>query len=132
MPRVPRHPFAAKRAKELRAKLTDTETILWYHIRYDIPGRWRRQDPIGRYICDFVCYRFRLVVELDGEQHLDSAHDRRRDSFLRSHGFEVLRFWNDEIYRELEDVLEAIHCAVEENPRRRSNPPPRPAGGTPP
>ncbi len=93
MPRLPRHPF---------------------HIRYDIPGRWRRQEPIGRYICDFVSYRFRLVVELDGEQHLDSVHDQRRDAFLSSQGFAVLRFWNHEIYRELDDVLEAIFFAAQE------------------
>ena len=113
-PRLPRHPFAARRAKELRADLTDAETILWFHIRYDIPGRWRRQEPIGRYICDFVSYRYRLVVELDGEQHLDSVHDQRRDAFLSSQGFAVLRFWNHEVYRELDDVLEAIFFAAQE------------------
>ena len=127
MPRVPLHPFAAKRAKELRAESTDAETILWYHIRYDIPGRWRRQVPIGRYICNFVCYRFRLVVELDGEQHLDSARDRRRDAFLRSEGFEVLRFWNDEIYKEVDEVLEAIYVTVLARSREQLDPPPRPA-----
>ena len=97
MPRVPRHPFAAKRAKELRAELTDAEVILWHHIRFDVPGRWRRQEPVGRYICDFVSYRCRLVIELDGDQHFDSAHDLRRDAFLRSQGFEVMRFWNEEV-----------------------------------
>ncbi len=130
MPRVPRHPFAARRAKQLRANLTDAEVILWQHLRFDLPGRWRRQEPIGRYICDFVSYHSRLVVELDGDQHFDSAHDRTRDSFLRSQGFRVMRFWNGEIYTELEEVLEAIYFAVEDRSRQRPDPPPRPAAGT--
>jgi very-short-patch-repair endonuclease len=97
MTRFPRHPFAARRAKQLRADLTDAELILWQRLRWDLPGRWRRQEPLGRYICDFVCYQSRLVVELDGDQHVGSVHDRKRDAWLRSQGFEVLRFWNEDV-----------------------------------
>jgi very-short-patch-repair endonuclease len=119
MPRFPRHPFAQRRAKQLRADLTDAELILWQRLRWDLPGRWRRQEPLGRYICDFVSYQSRLVVELDGEQHVDSAHDRKRDAWLRSQGFEVLRFWNEEVYKELDDVVEVIFFAIEERSRPR-------------
>ena len=92
--------------------MTDAELILWNRIRSDLPGRWRRQEPLGRYICDFVCYRYRLVVEVDGDQHAESSHDRRRDAFLHSLGFQTLRFWNDEVYEELDDVLDVIYFAI--------------------
>ncbi|MEN8235425.1 MAG: DUF559 domain-containing protein [Actinomycetota bacterium] len=114
MPRFPRHPFAERSAKELRTKLTEAEALLWYHIRHDIPAKFRRQEPIGRYVVDFVCYRHRLIVELDGGQHLDSEHDRVRDAWLRSQGFRIMRFWNDEVLNETDDVLEAIYLAVTE------------------
>jgi len=112
MPRFPRHPFAEKRAKELRRNLTNTEALLWYHIRHDIPAKFRRQEPIGGYICDFVCYQYRLIVELDGSQHAGSDHDIRRDVWLRSQGFHVLRFWNDEVMRNCDEVLDTIYNAV--------------------
>ncbi len=116
MPRFPRHPFAERRAKELRRKLTEAEALLWFHIRSDIPAKFRRQEPIGRYICDFVCYRHRLIVELDGGQHLDSEHDRIRDAWLRSQGFEIIRFWNEDVLHHTDDVLEAIYNAVQTRP----------------
>ena len=112
MPQFPRHPFAEKRARELRRQLTEVEALLWYHIRHDIPAKFRRQEPIGRYICDFVCYQHRLIVELDGSQHADSIHDVRRDAWLRSQGFTVLRFWNDEVLRKCDEVLDTIYNAV--------------------
>jgi len=110
MPRFPRHPFAERRAKELRRNITDEEALLWYHIRSDVPAKFRRQEPVGRYICDFVCYHPRLVVELDGGDH-DPEYDRVRDAWLRSQGFEVLRFSNYEMKFETESVLEAIYLA---------------------
>ena len=116
MPRFPRHPFAEQRAKELRRDLTEAEALLWYHIRHDVPAKFRRQEPIGGYICDFVCYRYRLIVELDGSQHADSAHDTRRDAWLRSQGFTVLRFWNDEVMQTCDEVLETIYNAVVTDP----------------
>ena len=126
MPRFPRHPFAERRAKELRKSLTDEEALLWYHIRSDVPAEFRRQEPIGRYICDFVCYHPRLVIELDGGDHDDSDHDRIRDAWLRSRGFEVLRFGNYEMTHETEAALEAISIAVEELSSRDSS---CPSGG---
>ena len=110
MPRFPRHPFAERRAKALRKSLTDEEALLWYHIRSDVPAKFRRQEPIGRYICDFVSYHPRLVIELDGGDH-DADYDRGRDTWLRSQGFRVLRFSNYEMEYETEAVLEAIYLA---------------------
>jgi very-short-patch-repair endonuclease len=118
--------LCAKRAKELRADLTDAEVILWQNLKFDFPGRWRHQEPIGRYICDFVSYRSRLVLELDGDQHFDSVHDQIRDAFLGSQGFEVMRFWNEKVYKELDEVLETIYFAVQDRSPPSSDPPPRP------
>jgi very-short-patch-repair endonuclease len=116
MPRFPRHPFAEQRAKELRRNLTDSEALPCCHIRHDIPAKFRWQEPIVGYICDFVCYTRRLIVELDGSQHADSVHDVRRDAWLRAQGFTILRFWNDEVMRECDDVLHTIYNAVVDAP----------------
>lgn len=73
--------------------------------------RFRRQAPIGRYIVDFVCFGQSLVVEVDGGQHGFAAgvnDDTRRDSFLKSEGFRVLRFWNSDVDRNITGVVETI------------------------
>ncbi|BDP43163.1 hypothetical protein DAETH_31320 [Deinococcus aetherius] len=75
---------------------------------------FRRQEPIGRYVVDFVCYPARLVIELDGSQHLNSEADRVRDEALNADGFQVLRFWNNEVRANLEGVLERIRATFTE------------------
>jgi very-short-patch-repair endonuclease len=72
--------------------------------------KFRRQEPIGNYIVDFVAYDKRIVIELDGGQHAEEEKekDRRRDEWLNSQGFRVMRFWNNEVLENLEGVLEAI------------------------
>jgi crossover junction endodeoxyribonuclease RuvC len=70
---------------------------------------FRRQHPYGDYIVDFACLERRVMVELDGSQHCDAApYDEKRSRFLRLAGFKVLRFWNNEVFDELEGVLEVI------------------------
>ena len=77
------------------------------------PGaRFRRQVPIGPYIVDFACFQQRLVVEIDGGQHLGDARDETRDAWLEEHGFRVLRFWNHEVLKNPEGVLEMIAARV--------------------
>ena len=102
-------------AKVLRANQTDAELRLWYHLRAHrfLNLKFKRQKPIGHYIVDFVCIEMRLVIEVDGGQHADSAADVRRDAWLRERGFTVLRFWNNEVMQELDGVLEKIRLAVE-------------------
>ena len=79
--------------------------------------KFRRQEPIGRYIADFVCFKARLIVELDGSQHLDqSEHDAVRDAWLQSQGFVVLRFWNNEWDSQPEAVAERIWCTLSPTP----------------
>jgi very-short-patch-repair endonuclease len=98
-------------ARNLRQKLTDAERVLWARLRRrQLAGlKFRRQHVIGSYICDFVCPEAGLVVELDGSQHVDAAaYDARRDAFLRSRGFRVLRFWNSHVLTETDSVVETI------------------------
>ncbi|MBS7459040.1 endonuclease domain-containing protein [Coralloluteibacterium stylophorae] len=105
-----RHPHLTPRARTLRRNMTDAERRLWSRLRANqLAGhRFRRQHPLGPYIVDFACIESRLVVELDGGQHLDSPADARRDAWLRQHGFHVLRFWNDDALLRTDAVLEHI------------------------
>jgi very-short-patch-repair endonuclease len=75
--------------------------------------KFKRQLSIDAYIVDFVCLRHRLIVEADGGQHAESAHDVRRDAYLKAHGFRVLRFWNNDILNNEEGVLTSILHALE-------------------
>ena len=76
-------------------------------------AKFRRQHSIGPYICDFACVEVRLVVELDGSQHVEqSEYDARRDAFLRSNGLRILRFWNNDVLIRTEAVLETIYEAL--------------------
>ena len=101
------------RARALRRKLTNAETILWSHLRHGIAGaRFRRQHPIGPYIADFACIRARLVIEIDGATHSSDAerrHDARRKAYLHSRSWQIIRVTNDEVYRSLPAVLEFIY-----------------------
>ncbi len=76
-------------------------------------AKFKRQEQIGNYIVDFVCFGARLVVEADGSQHADSEADQTRDLWLGSQGFRILRFWNNDILSEAEAVAEAILAALQ-------------------
>ena len=94
--------------------MTEAERHLWRHLRlYSLGVQFRRQVPIGAYVVDFACLRRRLIVELDGGQHLLSPEDQSRDAWLQEHGFRVLRFWNHDVLGNVEGVLETIRAAVE-------------------
>ena len=102
-------------AKTLRRNLTDAEQKLWYHLRaHRFMGRkFKRQKPLGRYVVDFICLEEKLIIELDGGQHAENVtYDQERDSWLRSEGYTVLRFWNNELLNETESVLERIRLAL--------------------
>jgi very-short-patch-repair endonuclease len=95
-------------AKELRRELTTEERHLWYLLRSRRFSRYkfRRQHPIGNYIVDFACCEAHLVVELDGGQHDERAqYDRQRTAWLNAKGWEVIRFWNNELWSNEEAVL---------------------------
>jgi len=98
-------------AKRLRKDSTDAERLLWARVRASqLRGhKFKRQLPIGPYIEDFVCFEAKLVVELDGGQHVELDNlDRSRDAWLRSNRFQVLRFWNNDVMQNLDGVLERI------------------------
>jgi len=101
-------------ARALRQAMTDAERALWRRLRHDQLGvRFRRQHPVGPYIADFACRPLRLIVEVDGGQHADSpGRDRRRDAWMASQGYTVLRFWNHLVLGDLEAVMERIHVEV--------------------
>ena len=110
----PRHPLAIQRARRLRRDMTDAERVLWWHLSNNgLETKWRRQEPVGRYIVDFLTYRHRLIVELDGSQHAESSYDRKRDGYLRDLGFQVLRFWNEDVFEEVDDVLDTILAVIQ-------------------
>jgi len=98
-------------ARELRKNATDAERLLWKHLKSrQLNGlKFRRQEQIGSYIVDFVCYEQKVVIEADGGQHAeDTASDEKRTLWLIGQGFRVERFWNNEILTNLEGVLEQI------------------------
>jgi very-short-patch-repair endonuclease len=102
-------------ARELRNNATDAEKLLWRHLRRrQLNGfKFRRQRPMGKYVCDFVCLEAGLIVELDGSQHLvDTPYDANRDTYLRANGYRVLRFWNGQVFSETEAVVETIYQAL--------------------
>jgi very-short-patch-repair endonuclease len=94
----------------MRSEMSEAERVLWLQLRaHRLDGlRFRRQTPIGQYIVDFVCHEQRLVIELDGGQHAESQHDAKRDRWLESKGYRVLRFWNSDVFQNREGVLETI------------------------
>jgi len=103
-----------QRARDLRKNSTDAERYLWYHLRANRLGfKFKRQVPIGVYIVDFVCLEKRLIIELDGGQHMDNqTYDTKRTDWLIAHGFKVLRFWNNEVFQQTSSILEVIMTAL--------------------
>jgi len=105
-----------KSARELRNNLTDAERCLWHELkRRQIAGvKFRRQQPIGHFIVDFVCFERRVIVEVDGGQHAEQVHyDKQRTRWLEAQGYRVLRFWNNDVLANTEAVAQAVLDAVE-------------------
>ena len=106
-------------ARQLRKNPTDAERALWGKLRFwQLDGiKFRRQQPLGRYIVDFVCLEKRLVVEVDGGQHAEDAnYDSDRDAWLREQGFVILRFWNNDVLKNIEGVMTVIVEKLQSTP----------------
>ena len=119
----------------MRRQPTDAERALWHLLRAHrfASTKWKRQQPIGRYIVDFVCFEQRLIIEADGGQHAGSSYDHVRDAWLSSQGFTLLRFWNDDILNNAEGVATAILAALNGGEAGiEPAPPPPPLPGPPP
>ncbi len=115
-------------ARDLRKNATECEQRLWFHLRaHCLQGfKFKRQQPIGPYIVDFICFETRCIVEADGGQHAEQiGYDENRDDWLRQRGFTVLRFWNNEILTNTNGVLERILevCLKNRNPSPQPLPP---------
>ncbi len=106
-------PTSVNRARDLRKNDTEAERRLWEAIRNRRLGGFKfvRQLPVGPYVADFACRERKLIVEVDGATHgseTELRHDERRSAFLQTEGFRVMRCWNDDVFTNLEGVLDGI------------------------
>jgi ATP-dependent DNA helicase RecG len=118
-------------ARSLRKRQTDAEQLIWGLLRAHRLGgaKFQRQKPLGPYFLDFYCHDAKLAIELDGGQHAaTSIEDKERDAWLAREGIRVMRFWNNEVLEQTEDVLRAIWESLHESP---SPPPPEGEGSMP-
>lgn len=118
MPRKPRsNPKTKHEAVKLRKESTPAERKLWSRIRNDQLGvTFRRQHAIGIYIPDFCSPKAKLIIEMDGSQHLEQEeYDEERTKYLKSQGYKVIRFWNNQVMNDIEGVIKAIIYALETN-----------------
>lgn len=104
-------------AKILRRRPTDAEKRLWRYLRgKQLEGfKFRRQEPIGDYVADYVCFEKRIIVEVDGSQHCKEK-DSERNLWFEGQGFKVLRFWNNEVLKNPQGVWEVIRKALINSP----------------
>ena len=120
------------KAKHLRREMTGAERNFWSVLRNaQLEGaKFRRQQPIGLFIADFICEQHRLIVEADGGQQSESIADDRRTAFLESKGYRVLRFWNNDILSNLDGVAGVIAAPLSTpHPARALRESPSPSGG---
>lgn len=103
-------------ARHLRRHMTDAEQTLWFHLRNRalMGCKFRRQQPIGRFVADFACPEHALVVEVDGGPYLDSVSDPGRDEEIEARGYRILRFWNNDVLFQPLTVLSVIFDALAE------------------
>ncbi|QOZ37517.1 endonuclease domain-containing protein [Bradyrhizobium sp. CCBAU 53421] len=120
MPQTPSHRSTDERlrtfAKRMRHAPTDAEAKMWRLLRDRRLShlKFRRQVPFRNYILDFACFEKRLVIEIDGGQHASSQGDAARTDALAAEGFQVLRYWNNDVLRTPEAVLEDIIAKLAE------------------
>jgi very-short-patch-repair endonuclease len=105
------------RARQLRRSMTNAERKLWWYLRRlpNPDAHFRRQATIGPYYADFACHYHRLVIEVDGGGHGDEQQvvaDAKRTELLNSRGYRVLRFWNNEVFNQIDGVMSTIHQAL--------------------
>src|SRR5829696_5480990 len=116
MPTYRSNPKSMHKAGQLRKESTPAEAKLWSRIRNDQLGvNFRRQHAIGNYITDFCSPKAKLVIELDGSQHLhQKAYDEQRTTYLEVRGYKVLRFWNRDVMNRIDEVLNVIWNVLHE------------------
>ena len=105
-----------KNSQRLRENPTEAEERLWsvLRLRQVDEIHFRRQHAIGPYIVDFCAPRYKIIIEVDGSQHLDQQeYDAERSAYLESKGYRVLRFWNEEVINNLNEVIRAIFILID-------------------
>ena len=115
MPAKRSNPETMYRAGELRRELTPAEQKLWAYLRGNkLKGiSFRRQHAIGNYIVDFCAIKAKLVIKLDGSQHLEQEeYDQERTDYLESKGYKVIRFWNNDVMNDIQGVLRVIDSTL--------------------
>ncbi len=106
-------------ARNLRKRQTRAEELLWRNLRARQldDAKFRRQVPIGDYIVDFISFEKKIVIELDGGQHAAATtRDAERDAWLKGRGYNVLRFWDNEVFQNMEGILEVVRKNVASTP----------------
>jgi very-short-patch-repair endonuclease len=117
MPAPRATPNGYERARQLRHEMTPAENKLWAYLRGNkVNGlSFRRQHAIGPYIVDFCAIKAKIIIELDGSQHLEQeGYDAERTKYLEAQGYTVLRFWNNDVLNNLDGVMSAIIHALED------------------
>jgi very-short-patch-repair endonuclease len=109
---------SVQRARRLRRDATGPEKLMCRRLREAFPdAKFRRQSPVGPYVADFLSFRHKLVIELDGGQHaLQTERDAARTAFLQNQGYQVMRFWNNEVAQNADGVLQTIGSALHPHP----------------
>jgi primosomal protein N' (replication factor Y) len=117
------------RVRALRRNPTEAEKKLWLALRDALffGHRFRRQYPISPYIIDLACVDAKLIIEVDGGQHAESASDAKRDKTLTAAGWRVLRFWNHDVLQNVDGILVVIRAALDAPLPRHPHPNPPPA-----
>ncbi|THF93349.1 MAG: endonuclease domain-containing protein [Sulfitobacter sp. SK025] len=111
MPHSKVPPHLRRNARRMRSAMTEAELKLWNELRaHRLMGLgFRRQVPIGRFIADFACPEHKLIVEVDGSQHAENlTHDQARTSYFEQQGWQVVRFWNDDVLSDIDNVCTHI------------------------
>ena len=121
MPQTPRHQATTKRirdfAKTMRREPTDAEAAMWRLLRNRrlAQFKFRRQVPFQHFILDFVCFQRRLIIEIDGSQHEPRERDASRDAVLTAKGFQIARYWNNDVLQSPSVVLEDLFARLTED-----------------
>ena len=110
--------------------MTDAEKKLWWHLRHSFPGtHFRRQAPVGPFYADFACHSARIIVEVDGSQHMHESNadvDNARSRYLVERGYRVLRFWNGDVLKNIEGVVAVIRDELAHDSEKTPHPRPLP------
>ena len=117
MPLKRANPESYHLARQLRKEPTPAERRLWLVLRGNkLNGvSFRRQHAIGKYVADFCSVKSKLVIELDGSQHLEQGeYDIQRSAYLESPGYKMMRFWNDLVMNDIGEVIHLIEAALKD------------------